>query len=102
MGLKMIFKIKGVQLKLWFLGGNSQKTNINGGFPKKRVYDSLQIEEGTWQKRVGGFSETVLIPQCTLWIVKVVECAQVHQLPQNQCVDNQEHTLYIIFVIMCI
>ena len=54
--------------KFRYLGGFT-KSSIQGGrgLPKKVGLDSLQIEEGAWRKRVGGFFEGGRVDtQCTL------------------------------------
>ena len=59
MGLRMKnSNILGVQWKIWFLGGDLQKTNIEGGLSKKGgAWSVCRFKGGTWQERGSGILE---------------------------------------------
>ena len=55
-------------------GGVHENLMCKGGFPKKRDLDSLQIfERGLGKKEGIEFLREMLIPQCTLWNIKVLD-----------------------------
>ena len=72
MGLRMKnFDIFGVPWKIWLLGGwGSQKTYIEGGFPKKGGGGGLgqfaDLRGGLGKKDRGSVYEGGLIPWCTI------------------------------------
>ena len=63
------FDILGVHWKIWLLEVGSQKTNIEGGLPKRGGGGSWTVcwfKGEAWQERGSGVFEGGLVLQCTL------------------------------------
>ena len=60
--------IFGVHWKIRVLGGVHEKTNIEGGLPKKGAWTFCIFKGGLGKKNGGGSFEGGVIPQCTLWL----------------------------------
>ena len=72
--------------KFWYCGCPLKNSIFGGGVGHEKKHtggdcikrgkeglDSVQIQEGAWQKEGGGIFERGLIPQCILWPVKSLD-----------------------------